>query len=353
MPEGTLIVFDEVQEIPRALTALKYFCEEAPEYCVAASGSLLGIALHPGTSFPVGKVEMMKLAPLDFEEFLMATDNERFLRVTQSEDDLKIFAEKFEMLFREYMVVGGMPEVVVSWAASRDYTEVSRIQNMILLAYFSDISKHTDTTTATRIHEVWNSLPAQFAKRNEKFMFSLIREGARAREYELAVQWLVDCDVVRKVERLSVGDKLPLKAYADYNAFKLYFLDVGLFRRLAGVSNEMILDNEGVFREFNGLFVEQFVLQQMAGRHMMYYWTSGATAEVDFVTEIEGNVVPIEVKSGTNVKAKSLQTFRDKYQPKLSIRYSMKPLEYNNGLLNMPVYLAGLGESYIEKYMEK
>ena len=353
MPEGTLIVFDEVQEIPRALTALKYFCEEAPEYCVAASGSLLGIALQPGTSFPVGKVEMMKLAPLDFEEFLIATDNERFLRVIQSEDDLKIFAEKFEMLFREYMVVGGMPEVVASWAASRDYTEVSRIQNMILLAYFSDISKHTDTTTATRIHEVWNSLPAQFAKRNEKFMFSLIREGARAREYELAVQWLIDCDVVRKVERLSVGDKLPLKAYADYNAFKLYFLDVGLFRRLAGVSNEMILDDEGIFREFNGLFVEQFVLQQMAGRHMMYYWTSGATAEVDFLTEIEGNVVPIEVKSGTNVKAKSLQTFRDKYRPKLSIRYSMKPLEYNNGLLNMPVYLAGLGEYWIEKYMGK
>ncbi len=351
-PEKALIVFDEVQEIPRALTALKYFCENASDYYVVASGSLLGIALHPGTSFPVGKVDMLKLAPMDFEEFLIATGNERFLRLINKEDDLRIFAEQLTALFREYLVVGGMPEVVDAWVNHRDYPEVARIQNMILLAYFNDISKHTDMTTATRIHEVWNTLPAQFAKRNEKFMFSLIKEGARAREYELAVQWLIDCDVVRKVERLNSGNKLPLKAYADYNAFKLYFLDVGLFRRLAGVSNETILNEEALFKEFNGLFVEQFVLQQMAGKHEMYYWSSGATAEVDFVTETHGGVVPIEVKSGMNVKAKSLQTFRDKYQPKLAIRFSLKPVEYNNGLLNLPVYLAGMCEGWIEKYLE-
>lgn len=348
--ENTLIVFDEVQEIPRALTALKYFCEDAPQYYVAASGSLLGIALHQDTSFPVGKVDILKLGPLSFEEFVTAVGDERFLRVADKPDEVKLFADKFEMLWREYLVVGGMPEAVASWAERRDYAEVGKIQNTILLAYFNDISKHADTTTATRIHEVWNSLPAQFAKRNEKFMFSLIKNGARAREYELAVQWLVDCDIVRKVERVSTGDKLPLKAYADYNAFKLYFLDVGLFRRMAGVSNETILDNEVVFREFGGLFVEQFVLQQMAPKYDMYYWSSGATAEVDFITEISGSIVPIEVKSGANVKAKSLKIFRDKYNPKLSMRFSLRPIEYNDGLLNVPVYLAGVAEKFIEEY---
>lgn len=350
-PVKTLVVFDEIQEIPRALTSLKYFCEKAPEYHVTASGSLLGIALHPGTSFPVGKVDMLELMPLSYEEFMIATGNERFLRMVDNEDSLKIFTDKFETLFREYLIVGGMPEAVANWVERRDYTEVGRIQNMILLAYFNDISKHTDTTTATRIHEVWNSLARQFAKRNEKFMFSLIRSGARAREYELAVQWLIDCKIARKVERLTVGDKLPLRAYADYNAFKLYFLDVGLFRRLAGVSSEAILDDDRLFKEFNGLFVEQFVLQQMVGQHELFYWSSGATAEVDFVMEASGTVAPIEVKSGTNVKAKSLKTFRDKYQPKLSVRFSLKPLEYNDGLLNLPIYLAGLGDGYIQKYL--
>lgn len=352
VPEKTVIIFDEIQEIPRALTALKYFYEEAPEYYVAASGSLLGIALHPGTSFPVGKVDMLRLGPMDFEEFILATGNERYLDFVDNEDDLRIFADKYMMLFREYLIVGGMPEAVDAWVKNRDYPEVSKILNAILLAYFNDISKHTNTMTATRIHEVWSTLPAQFAKRNEKFMFSLIKGGARAREYEMAVQWLIDCDIVRKVERLSSGAKLPLKAYADYNAFKLYFLDVGLFRKLAGVSSESILDNEAVFREFNGLFAEQFVLQQMASRWPMYYWSSGATAEVDFVTEINGEVVPIEVKSGLNVKAKSLQSFRDKYRPKLAVRFSLRPVEYNDGLLNLPIYLAGMSDSWIKRFME-
>lgn len=350
MPENTLIIFDEIQEIPRALTALKYFCEEAPEYNVAASGSLLGIAMHQGTSFPVGKVNWLELAPLDFEEFLIATGNERFLRIVDNGADLKIFADKFEALFREYLIVGGMPEAVENWASEHDYAEVDKIQNSILLAYLDDISKHTDATTATRIHQVWNSLPAQFAKRNEKFMFNVIREGARAREYEVAVQWLVDCNIVRKVERLKTGDKLPLKAYADMSAFKLYFLDVGLFRHLAGVATDIVLNEEALFKEFNGFFVEQFVLQQLASQYTLYYWSSEASAEVDFVTEVNGNVVPIEVKSGTNVKAKSLKTFRENYQPRLSVRFSMKQLEYNDGLLNLPIYLAGLGDKYFDKY---
>ena len=352
-PGRTLLIFDEVQEVPRALTALKYFCEEAPEYYVVASGSFLGIALHEGTSFPVGKVESLELAPLDFEEFLMATGNERFLRIIEDETSLGLFADKFESLFQEYLIVGGMPEAVQSFVDEHDYVKVDRIQGLILLAYFNDISKHTDTTTATRIHQVWNSLPAQFAKRNEKFMFNVVKEGARAREYELAVQWLIDCKVVRRVDRIKVGDKVPLKAYADLNAFKLYFLDVGLFRHLAGVSNEMVMDREELFREFNGFFVEQFVLQQMAPKHTMYYWSSEASAEVDFVMQVGAQVVPIEVKSGANVKAKSLRTFREAYAPKLALRFSLKPLEYNDGLLNLPIYLAGIGEKWWKERLDK
>lgn len=351
-PTDTIIIFDEIQEIPRALSSLKYFCEEAPEYYIAASGSLLGIALHPGTSFPVGKVENLELSPLSFQEFLIATGNERFLRVIDDETTLKLFNDKLTLLFREYLIVGGMPEVVSSWVEKHNYTEVDKLQNLILLAYLADISKHTDTTTATRIHQIWNSLPAQFAKRNEKFTFNVIKPSARAREYEVAIQWLVDCNIVRKVERLKTGDKLPLKAYSEPSAFKLYFLDVGLFRHLAGVNTSTILNDEALFKEFNGFFAEQYVLQQMDSQYDMYYWSSEAAAEVDFVTEMHGAIVPIEVKSGTNVKAKSLKTFRDNYNPKLSIRFSLKPLEYNHGLLNLPIYLAGIAESYIDKYLK-
>lgn len=350
-PADTLIIFDEVQEIPRALTSLKYFCEETPEYAIAASGSLLGIALHEGTSFPVGKVDFFELEPFDFEEFMEATGNERYMELINDEESLKVFAEKFETLFREYLLVGGMPEVVANWISTHDYAVVDKIQNSILLAYMDDISKHTDSTTATRIHQVWNSLPAQFAKRNEKFMFNVIREGARAREYETAIQWLEDCHIVRRVQLLNTGNRLPLKAYANPNSFKLYFLDVGLFRHLANISTEMVLDEEKMFKEFNGFFVEQFVLQQMENKYEMYYWASEASAEVDFVTTIKDSVVPIEVKSGTNVKAKSLKIFRDNFNPKLSIRFSMKPVEYNNGLLNLPIYLAGVAEKYFGKYL--
>lgn len=350
-PSNTLIIFDEVQEIPRALTALKYFCEDAPEYYIAASGSLLGVALHEGTSFPVGKVDSLELAPLDFEEYVIATSNERYLEAVEDESNLAIFGEKLETLFREYLVVGGMPEVVANWIERHDYAEVDKIQNAILLAYMNDISKHTDKTTATRIHQVWNSLPAQFAKKNEKFVFNVIREGARAREYEVAIQWLVDCNIVRKVDRVKCGDKLPLKAYVDTAAFKLYFLDVGLFRHLAGVTPDMVMDNEALFKEFNGFFVEQFVLQQMASEYRMYYWSSDANAEVDFVTEVDGAVVPIEVKSGMSVKAKSLRTFRDKYEPKLSVRLSLRGMEYNDGLLNLPIYLAGKAGEYFGEYL--
>lgn len=351
-PANTLIIFDEVQEIPRALTSLKYFCEDAPEYHVAASGSFLGIALHKGTSFPVGKVDLLELAPLTFEEFLIATDHEHFLKAIDDETTLAAISDEMELLFKEYLIIGGMPEAVASWLTDRNYERIDAIHDSILSAYWGDISKHVDITTATRIHQVWESLPAQFAKRNEKFMFNVIKDGARAREYELAVQWLIDCKFVRRVERLTTGDKLPLKAYADLSAFKLYSLDVGLLRRMAGVSNEMVLNDEKLFKEFNGLFVEQFVLQQLADKCALYYWTSSSTAEVDFVTEINSKIVPIEVKSGTNVKAKSLRVFRDLYSPELAVRFSLRPLKYDDGLLNLPIYLAGI-KNLSEKKLQK
>lgn len=349
-PEDTLLIFDEVQEIPRALTSLKYFCEDAPEYYIAASGSLLGVALHPGTSFPVGKVDGLELSPMTFDEFIVATGNERFLKVLTSESDLKIFSDNFKSLFREYLIVGGMPEVVKKWVETRDYEEVDRLQELVLLAYLDDFSKHTDPTTAMRIHQIWDSLPSQFAKRNEKFMFNVIKEGARAREYEVALQWMTDCNIVRKVERVNVGDKLPLKAYIDLSAFKLYFLDVGLFRKLAGVETDIVMDDERLFKEFNGFFAEQFVLQQMGDKIPMYYWSSGANAEVDFVINLGTRIIPIEVKSGTNAKAKSLKIFRDTYHPELSVRFSLKPFEYNDGLLNLPIYTAGVAEAILKNY---
>lgn len=350
-PYNTLIIFDEVQEIPRALTSLKYFYEDAPEYHIAASGSQLGIALHPGTSFPVGKVDILELEPLTFDEYLIATGNERFLGSLKNEEDLETFSDTLKGLFREYLIVGGMPEVVANWLEKRDLEEVDRAQNAILLAYSDDISKHTDSTTAMRIHQVIDSLPAQFAKRNEKFVFNVVKGGARAREYELAIQWLIDCKIVRRVNRLKVGDKLPLKAYADLSSFKLYFIDVGLFRKLADVKTEAVMNDELLFKEFNGFFAEQFVLQQVAKTANLFYWSSDATAEVDFVMNIGTNIVPIEVKSGNNVKAKSLRIFRGIYNPKLSLRYSLRPPEYNDGLLNLPLYSAGLANDLIQKYL--
>ena len=350
-PEDTLLIFDEIQEIPEAITALKYFSEDAPEYHIAASGSLLGITLAKHASFPVGKVDMLTLEPLDFEEFLMATDNERFTRIIADSSLIASFSDKLELLFRQYLVVGGMPEVVSHFIENHDYNEVDRIQESILLAYLHDISKHTDKNTAVRIHQVWQSLPTQFAKRNEKFMFGLIRDGARAREYELAIEWLIDAHIVRRISRVSSGNKLPLKAYIDQRAFKLYFLDTGLFRHLSGLSSEVVANNDSLFAEFGGFLAEQFVLQQLNHQNDFYYWSSDASAEVDFVTEIMSHIIPIEVKSGENVKAKSLKVYREKYSPALSLRFSLKNLEYNDGLLNIPIYFAGFADKLSQKYL--
>jgi len=341
-PAETLLIFDEVQEIPRALTSLKYFCEDAPEYNIVTSGSMLGIFLHPGTSFPVGKVDFLKMQPMDFEEFLIANNEQRLIDFArENTDDLAFLTEKLYDYFKSYLVTGGMPEVVQSWITEKNIERIEKIQDTILQTYIRDFSKHTKEAETVRIKQVFDSLPNQFAKQNEKFIYGVIREGARAREYELAIEWLLSAGIVRRVNRVKCGDKLPLRAYSERNSFKLYFIDVGLFRRFAKIPTAVVLDKTAIFDEFNGLLVEQYVLQEL-NRYELFYWTSGAQAEVDFVTQLDNKIVPIEVKSGSNVKAQSLKVYRQNYNPELSIRFSLLPLKENDGLLNIPLYYSFL-----------
>ena len=275
-PTETLLIFDEVQEIPRALTSLKYFCEDAPEYNIAASGSLLGIFLHPSTSFPVGKVDFLKMQPMDFEEFLIANNAQRLIDFArENTNDLAFLTEKLYDYFKFYLVTGGMPEVVQSWIIEKNIEKIEKIQDTILQTYIRDFSKHTKEAETIRIKQVFDSLPNQFAKQNDKFIYGVVREGARAREYELAIEWLLSAGIVRRVNLVKCGNKLPLRAYCERNSFKLYFIDVGLFRRFAKIPTAVVLNKTAIFDEFNGSLVEQYVLQEL-NRYELFYWTSGA-----------------------------------------------------------------------------
>ena len=352
VPGETLIIFDEVQELPRALASLKYFAEDAPEYHIVAAGSLLGVTLHPGTSFPVGKVDFLRLEPLSFEEFCWALglmDKMEYMRQDLQQNNL--FKDELTDAFWQYMAVGGMPRAVVEWLDSKNMAAVDEILTGILHSYRNDFSKHTDPLQAERMNLIWQSIPAQFAKEHRRFVYGVARPGARAREYELSIAWLVDAGLVRKVYSVSSGDKLPLEAYKDIQAFKLYLLDLGLLRVLSGLSSGDIIGSDDLFRQFGGMFAEQYVLQQLADR-TMYYWTSGAQSEVDFVTQLKGGIVPIEVKSGMNVKGKSLRVYRERYRPELSIRCSMRDIEHNDGLLNVPLYQLWLLDELIERKVE-
>lgn len=349
IPGKTLIFLDEIQGVPRALTSLKYFYENLPEQHVVAAGSLLGIFLHPDASFPVGKVDTLRLEPMDFEEFLWARGEEDLARHILADPADKVFKSKLVDLLREYLFVGGMPEVVKEWVEHHDIMRAENAQRRILMDYTRDFGKHADGTLAARIRLVFESLPVQFAKASEKFVYGVVKEGARARDYELAIEWLVDAGIVRRVYRVQRGDKMPLKAYIDRSAFKLYFLDIGLFRCLAGIAPELSFQKDAIFEEFNGLMAEQFVLQELAGVEL-FYWSNDATAEVDFVGQFGTKIVPIEVKSGENVHAKSLRVYREAYQPELAVRMSMKELELNDGLLNIPLYESFVARGIIEKF---
>ncbi|MDR1725301.1 MAG: AAA family ATPase [Bacteroidales bacterium] len=351
-PSETLIIFDEAQEVPRALTSLKYFCEDAPEYHIVTAGSLLGIFLHKGTSFPVGKVNTLKLEPLDFEEFLLANDRENIVKFLKANPYETTFNEILSDLFKQYLYIGGMPEAVVDWIENRNVENVNAIQAEILNNYRKDFIKHTDNTTAVRIRQVFDSLPAQFAKKNDKFLYGTVKSGARAREYEMAIEWLIDAGIVRKINQVSCGDKIPLKSYADFSAFKLYFVDVGLFRNLTEIPFEVIQSKTAIFDEFNGLIAEQFVLQQLAN-HTLYYWTGKETSEVDFVMQYGSDIVPIETKSGTNVKAKSLKIFREKYCPKISVRFSLNNTRLDKDILNISLFKSFLYDNLLDYSSEK
>lgn len=340
--ENTLLIFDEVQEVPKALTALKYFDEDAPQYHIICAGSLLGVALHQGTSFPVGKVEFLDLYPLSFFEFMMAMGKGQFVELLKM-GDFKMastFKQEYMDLLKHYYYVGGMPEVVLNFSENRDFNEARDIQRRILSAYEQDFSRHAPIEAVPRIRMLWNSIPAQLSKENKKFIYGLIKEGARAREYELALLWLTDCGLVHKVHRVTAPG-LPLKAYEDEKAFKLFLLDVGLLSCMTGLRQSVLLDGNELFKEFKGALTEQYVLEQLKTLKGLetYYWTSArGTAEVDFVVDTGDNIVPVEVKAEVNLQAKSLKVFREKFAPALSVRTSMADYKTEDWLLNLPLW---------------
>ena len=340
--ENTLIIFDEVQEVPRALASLKYFCEDAPQYHIVCAGSLLGIALHQGTSFPVGKVDLLKLYPLSFGEFLSACGNERFVELMDVGDYTMMtsFRQAYIDLLKQYYFVGGMPEAVLHYVDNKDFNEVREVQNRILAAYEQDFSKHALNEIVPRIRMVWNSIPSQLTKENKKFVYGMIREGARAKDYEAAIMWLCDCGLVHKVSRINMPH-LPLKAYEDTKAFKLFLVDVGLLSCMTGVHQKTLLDGSNLFVEFKGALTEQYVFQQLTtipGLGIYYYTNDRGSCEIDFLIDDGLGVTPIEVKAETNLKAKSLKTYCEKYKPKRAIRTSMADYKEEDTLTNLPLY---------------
>jgi len=344
-PVNTLLIFDEVQGVPEALTSLKYFNETAPEYQIICAGSLLGVALHHGTSFPVGKVEFLDLYPLSFSEFMQAMGKKQYVDLLSKGDFnmANTFKQEYMDLLRYYYYVGGMPEVVQAFTESNDFNQAREIQMRILSSYEQDFSKHAPNDVVPRIRMLWNSISAQLAKENKKFIYGLIKEGARAKEYELALLWLADCGLVHKVHRVTTPS-IPLKAYEDMKVFKLFLLDVGLLSCMTRLRQDTLLDGNELFKDFKGALTEQYVLQQLKTLKGIetYYWASDrGNAEIDFVIDNGNDVIPIEVKAEINLQAKSLKAYRDSFNPRLSIRTSMTGYKSEVWLLNLPLWAVG------------
>ena len=349
----TLLIFDEVQEVPKALTALKYFCEEASEYAIVAAGSLLGVAMHKGTSFPVGKVDFMDLYPLSFREFLCALGEMRFVEILDSSDTdmVTMFKSKYIDRLREYYFVGGMPEVVQSYLDSKDFNQVREIQKNLLNYYQQDFSKHAEATLVSRLNLVWNSIPMQLAKENKKYIYGQVREGARAKDFELAIQWLMDCGLIHKVQRIKKPG-LPLKAYLDLDAFKIYLLDIGLLMAMVDLDARVIIDGNRIFTEFKGALTEQYVLQQLIadlGVEAYYYSTEKSSGEIDFLLQGKSSILPLEVKAEENLRAKSLKAFCEKYHPVCAVRTSMSDYREQEWMTNIPLY----NICRIKKYLDQ
>ena len=341
-PQNTLIIFDEIQAAEKGLTSLKYFNENAPEYYLIAAGSLLGMGLHNNTSFPVGKVNFLDLRPMSFIEFLWAMNEDRLADsvVKQDWSVLNIFHNKLNEYLRYYLFTGGMPEVVKTFTETRNWELARQFQNQILHSYEGDFSKHAPREMVPRIRMVWHSIPSQLAKENKKFIFGVLREGARAKDFELAIQWLTDSGLVLKSHRIS-KPALPLIAYQDLSVFKLFLHDVGLLGAMAGLNARTLIEGDKVFTEFKGALAEQFVMQQLRLKSESYigYWTNErSTAEVDFVVQEEGEIIPIEVKSGENTRAKSFRLFCEKYLPSKAIRATSLPYKNEEWMTNIPLY---------------
>lgn len=343
-PNDTLIIIDEIQECERALNALKFFKENAPDYHIIAAGSLLGVAVRQKKfSFPVGQVDFLNLYPLSFCEFLDAVGENKLSELILDKNwaVLQNFQDKCINLLKQYMFVGGMPEVVKFFADNKDMTEVRKIQNAILTGYTEDFSKYTEPHNVPKITAVWNSLPSQLAKENKKFTYKDVQKGARAREYEAAVEWLTLTGLVYKIHKITKPD-LPISGYEESSAFKLYMIDTGLLCAKAMLDAKTIIEGNKIFEEFKGALTEQYVLQELKIKDNLpitYWGTDNGTAEVDFVIQDKDMVIPIEVKATINLKAKSLASYRQKYKPIKAVRTSLAGFEENNGLFNIPLYM--------------
>lgn len=341
-PGNTLIILDEIQDTPKVLESLKYFCEEASEYHVIAAGSLLGVAIHKGVSYPVGKVDLLDLYPLSFREFLCAMGEKPLSDALVTKDYTLIdnFSDKYLFWLKNYYYTGGMPAVVEAFRIQKDYAEVRQIQSDIVRQYEGDFGKHVDTKTLPRIRMVWDSIPMQLAKENKKFFFGQIKKGARSSEYEIAIQWLMDCGLVYKVSRVN-EPRMPLKAYRSMNAYKLFVLDVGLLGALSELTAESIIEGNDIFVQFKGALTEQYVLQQIIADTSYtpyYYGTENANFEQDFLIQKEKNIVPVEVKAETNLRSQSLKAYCDKFHPEEAIRFSTKKYVDQGWMKNIPLY---------------
>lgn len=339
-PETTLLIFDEIQEVEKGLTALKYFQEQAPQYYIVAAGSLLGISLQKNNSFPVGKVDFMKLYPLSFMEFLENNGEQQLVEQLQNKnwDVISVFHEKLVDQLRLYYFIGGMPEVVSNYLENKDLDSVRTLQQRIIIGYENDFAKYAPNEIVPKIKLVWNSLISQLAKENRKFVYGQIKKGARAKDFEMAINWLVDAGLVLKVNRIE-KPSIPLNAYADIDAFKLFLVDIGLLNAIGNLDKKIVLEKNAILTEYKGALTEQFVCQQLKIKTEIYYWVApNATAEIDFVLQSQNAIIPIEVKAEENLKSKSLKVFVDKFDNKNAVKTSMSKFRSEDWVTNIPLY---------------
>lgn len=341
--ENTLLIFDEIQEVEKGLTALKYFYENAPQYHIVAAGSLLGISLQKNNSFPVGKVDFLKLYPLSFLEFLENLGQKPLVDQLKNKNWAVIssFHEKLTEYLRLYYFIGGMPEVIAKYLENKDLTVARSLQQKILIGYENDFAKYAPNEIVPKIKLVWNSIISQLAKENRKFIYNQIKSGARAKDFETAINWLVGAGLILKVNRIT-KPTLPLNAYADYDAFKLFFVDIGLLNAFGNIDPIILLEKNTILTEFKGALTEQYVCQQLKISNELYYWVANnATAEIDFLIQYKNEIIPIEAKAEENLKSKSLKVFVEKFENKNAIRTSMSNFREESWLVNLPLYAIG------------